>query len=340
MSHETPAVPETAVPETAVPEARTDHSHPTGVRTYGLVARSAAEATGSFLLVLAGVGVTILSTQSGLQPTLAFGLVLIAAMIAFGYVSGGHFNPAITLGSAAAGRTDWTSVLPYIAAQILGALAASGLLWLLLSANSQLASQQEGLVQTLFSAASNGFDERSSTQFPLISALLAEVVAAAIFTAVYLGATGKSADRAVAPFAVGLAYAALLTMLLPITNGSLNPARSTSTALFAEDWAVGQLWLFWAAPVLGAVIAGLIYRSMSFGVNAVADRKAAELRIEDASDGTHPEEQATSRSSTAAADASAGKSGPVQTPPRDDARTFFDGDAGSSTAGDGRPTGK
>lgn len=323
----------------AAPEARTGHSHPVSPRTPGLAARSVAEATGSFLLVLAGVGVTILSTQSGLQPTLAFGLVLIAAMIAFGYVSGGHFNPAITIGSATAGRTDWTSVLPYIAAQVLGGLAATGLLWLLLSANTELASQQDGLVQSLFSGASNGFDDRSSTQFPMISALLAEAVAAAIFTAVFLGATGNSANRAAAPFAVGLAYAALLTMLLPITNGSLNPARSTATALFAEGWAVGQLWLFWAAPILGAVIAGLIYRSMSlFGADAAADGEPLDPRIREADEDTYPEGHATARSA-AVADASA-EPGSVQPLPRDDARTFFDGDAGSTTADDGRPAGK
>lgn len=231
------------------------------ISDFPLVARSLAEAAGSFLLVLAGLGVTILNTQTGVQPTLAFGLALIGAMVAFGYVSGGHFNPAVTLGSAIAGKTSRTSVLPYIVAQVVGGVVAAVFIWLLLSANQQFA----GSVQALFAVSANGFADNSPTQFALSSALLAEVVGTAIFVAVVLGATSRTATGALrnagGPFAIGLVYAALLTFLLPITNGSLNPARSTAAAIFSEGWALEQLWLFWVAPVLGAAIAGLIYRS-------------------------------------------------------------------------------
>ncbi|MBG6185166.1 aquaporin Z [Arthrobacter sp. CAN_A214] len=248
MSHE--------LPHALSAEPRREGDAPVSSRTYGLGARSAAEGAGSFLLVLAGIGVTTLNTDAGIAPVLAFGFGLLAAMIAFGHVSGGHFIPAVTLGSAVAGRTPWRSVVPYIVAQVLGAVAAAGLLWLILSANDQLPAST-----TLFSVGANGFDDHSAVQFPLASSFLAEVVATALLVAVFLGATARLANKAVAPFAVGLTYAALLTVLLPITNGSMNPARSTAAAIFSESWALEQLWLFWAAPVVGAVLAGLIYRS-------------------------------------------------------------------------------
>ena len=252
---------QTSLPSHDLP-ADPEHSGRTGgIKDFSLVARSLAEAAGSFLLILAGLGVTILNTQTGVQPTLAFGLALIGAIVAFGYVSGGHFNPAVTLGSAIAGKTPWASVLPYIVAQVVGGLVAAVFIWLLLSANQQFA----GSVQALFAVSANGYGENSPTQFALSSALLAEVVGTAIFVAVVLGSTSRTASgtlrNAGGPFAIGLVYAALLTFLLPITNGSLNPARSTAAAIFSEGWAIEQLWLFWVAPVLGAAIAGLIYRS-------------------------------------------------------------------------------
>ncbi|MHA7285002.1 aquaporin [Arthrobacter sp. MDT3-44] len=227
------------------------------VRAPGLAARSIAEGTGSFLVILAGLGATMLATETALQPALVFGFAVVAAMIAFGYVSGGHFNPAITVGSAVAGRTDWKSVAPYVVAQVLGAVAASGLIWLVLSANAQLTN-----IQGFFSSASNGFGEHSAAQFPLTSAFLLEVVASALLVAVFLGAGSPRARRDLAPFAVGLTYAGLLSFLLPVTNGGINPVRAAASAIFAETWALEQLWLFWAAPIVGALIAGLIFRSV------------------------------------------------------------------------------
>ncbi|BBE23187.1 hypothetical protein MN0502_20700 [Arthrobacter sp. MN05-02] len=229
-------------------------------RASGLAARSVAEGVGSFLVILVGLGATMLATETSLQPTLVFGFAVVAAMIAFGSVSGGHFNPAITIGSAVAGRTDWKAVLPYLVAQVLGAVAASGLIWLVLSANAQLTD-----IGGFFSSASNGFDEHSAAQFPLTSAFLLEVVAAALLVAVFLGARSQRGGRDLAPFAVGLTYAGLLSFLLPVTNGGVNPVRSTASAVFAEPWALQQLWLFWAAPVVGGMIAGLVFRSLDAG---------------------------------------------------------------------------
>lgn len=320
------------------PEQHTD-PEPSGraslISDFSLVARSLAEAAGSFLLVLAGLGVTILNTQTGVQPTLAFGLALIGAIIAFGYVSGGHFNPAVTLGSAIAGKTSWTSVLPYIVAQVVGGVVAAVFIWLLLSANQQFA----GSVQALFAVSANGYAEHSPTQFALSSAFLAEVVGTAIFVAVVLGAMSRTATgslrNAGGPFAIGLVYAALLTFLLPISNGSLNPARSTAAAIFSESWAIEQLWLFWVAPILGAAIAGLIYRSTDLFAGRAKGAKT--VKVTDSSDtgkATATKAASTTSTSSPATDrypadhARTGDNadeGNVDRPAgTDDARTFFD----------------
>ncbi|MFC3299676.1 Bacterial nodulin-like intrinsic protein [Arthrobacter agilis] len=240
----------------AVPAIREGLAHD-GKRPAGLVPRSVAEGAGSFLVILAGLGATMLATETSIQPSLVFGFAVVAAMIAFGHVSGGHFNPAITIGSALAGRTAWRSVVPYLLAQVVGALAASGLIWLVLSANPQLSG-----IRSFFSSASNGFGEHSPAQFPLTSAFLLEVVATALLVAVFLGATARRGGGELAPFAVGLTFAGLLSFLLPVTNGALNPLRASASAVFAEPWALGQLWLFWAAPLVGGAIAGLVYRSV------------------------------------------------------------------------------
>lgn len=307
-------------------DAGQDRTGALPLRSYGTAARTAAEAVGSFVVVLTGLGVTMLNTQSGVPPTLAFGIALLAAMIAFGYISGGHFNPAVTLGSAIAGRTGWGSVLPYILAQLVGGLAAAGLLWLLLSANSQLTD-----VNGLFAAASNGFEEHSAAQFPLSSSFLAEAVCTAILVAVFLGATARHAGRSTAPFAVGLTYAALLTLLLPVTNGGLNPARSTASALFTGDWAPAQLWLFFAAPLVGAVIAGLVFRSFDAAGRKSASAPAAAVGPTTAapsdSPGTDPDDAGTG---TPAA-APAGPAAPAGSP--EDARSFFDKGPGATGRG-------
>ncbi|WP_159802919.1 aquaporin [Arthrobacter zhaoguopingii] len=307
-------------------DAGQDRTGALPLRSYGPAARTAAEAVGSFAVVLTGLGVTMLNTQSGVPPTLAFGFALLAAMIAFGYISGGHFNPAVTLGSAVAGRTGWGSVLPYILAQLVGGLAAAGLLWLLLSANSQLTD-----VNGLFAAASNGFEEHSAAQFPLSSVFLAEAVCTALLVAVFLGATAGHAGRSTAPFAVGLTYAALLTLLLPVTNGGLNPARSTASALFTGDWATAQLWLFFAAPLVGAIIAGLAFRSFDAAGRKSVSAPAAPVGATTAapSDSTGTDTVGTGAAAPAAPPA--GPAASIGSP--DDARSFFDKGPGTTGRG-------
>lgn len=259
----------------------------------GLLTGSLLEALGSFLVVLGGLGVTMLNPQAGIAPGVAFGLALAAAIVAFGRLSGGYFNPALTLGLAMAGRLSWKSVLPFILAQVLGALAASGLFWLIFSAHPQ-----DIQIAGLFSAAANGYADHSSTQFPIAGVLLIEVAAGALLTAVVLGSINRRASRSAAPFAIGFAYAVLLTALAPIDNGAINPARSTATAVFAEPWAVQQLWLFWLAPLLGALIAGLLYRSVELGSRS---RQSVSAPGKDSEGPDHAPGEAAAGSAAAAA---------------------------------------
>ncbi|NKX50353.1 porin [Arthrobacter deserti] len=223
---------------------------------YSLSARIGAEAAGSFLVDGGALGIGMFNPQGGFAVPFGFGFAVVAAMLAFGYVSGGHFNPAITLGTALAGRTRWKHVLPYIDAQVAGApLAAAALGGILRS--HPAAGQSQGL----FAAISNNFDAGGSSGFSLAGVFLAGAVCPALLVGVYLGATSPGARPGSAPFAVGLVLSVLTAFLLPVSNAGLNPARSTATVFFGDGAAAGQLWLFWVAPLLGAVIAGLIYRS-------------------------------------------------------------------------------
>lgn len=250
------------------------------VLRYGLPARLAAEVFGSFFLVIAGVGLSIFGAQGGIPPAMGFGLAVLAGCIAVGHISGAHFNPAITIGVAVAGRMSWKDVLPYIVAQVVGGGFASLILWVVIKGHAQVASQS---VQ-LFSGASNGFGDHSPTKFPLTSALLAEVIVTAVFVAVVLAATSAKANKSLSPLAIGLTFAILIQLVMPITNASLNPARSTATVFFADGWAFQQLWLFWVAPILGALIAGLLFRSADItGRNGKAD--AGDVNMETTSSG-------------------------------------------------------
>ncbi|GAA2719520.1 hypothetical protein CAE01nite_07190 [Cellulomonas aerilata] len=250
-----------------------------------LAARAAGEALGTFLLVLIGLGVTLyspLSNAGSLGIALAFGFALVAGTIALGHVSGGHFNPAVTLGAVIAGRTPVRDLVPYWLAQLVGgALAAAALFATIPSALPGLVAEG-GTSRTFFSGAANGYASHSplSTQsngqvtFDLLPALLIEVVLTAVLVAVVLGATSRRNWHVAAPFAFGLSYAGLLLVAIPITNGSLNPARSTAAAVFSEGWALSQLWVFWAAPLVGAAIAGLAHRA--FAVDADSDNLLEE----------------------------------------------------------------
>ncbi|QCB92996.1 aquaporin [Cellulomonas shaoxiangyii] len=243
----------------------------------GLLARLGAEAVGSFFIVLAGVGIALYATFSnvggGLAVALGFGIALLASIVAFGAVSGGHFNPAVTLGACLAGRTPFRDLLPYWLAQVVGAALAAAVLYLTIPPGLPALVSQSGDTSRrgLFSGAANGFDEHSplarlsgdQAEFTLVTALLVEVVATAVLVGVILGATDRRAHKAHVPFAVGLSYAALLLVAFPVTNGSLNPARSLAAAIFSESWALEQVWLFWVAPLLGAAVAALIYRAFA-----------------------------------------------------------------------------
>ncbi|UWX96180.1 aquaporin [Arthrobacter zhaoxinii] len=315
-----------------------DRTPVNGGYTYGLVGRTVAEAIGSFLLLFGGIGIAIFgnSTGGGITSPLAFGLVLAGAMVAFGYISGGHFNPAITLGSAVAGRTAWKLVLPYILTQLVGAVLGVAILWVVITGHDQLGEQ----VREFMSATANGYGEHSATMFPLASALLMEVIAGALLTAVFLGAASRRAtaqshrsSAAKGAFAVGVTYAVLLTVLVPVTNGGINPARSTAVAIFSEGWALEQLWLFWVAPLLGAVIAGLIFRSVDMTIDSHRSDAASSVEEDTHAAG---DETATKPASTKPVSA-AGSTAPVVD---EEARGFFDKPAngtGTTRPEDGTP---
>ena len=226
-----------------------------------LTKRSIAEAIGTFWLVLGGCGAAVLACKAGgigsgigigyVGVALAFGLTVLTMAFAIGPISGCHLNPAVTLGLAVGGRFAWKELLPYWAAQVLGALAAGAILY-------GIASGRPGFVPNGF--ASNGYGPHSPGGFGLGSALLCEVVMTAFFLFVILGATSKKAAPGFAPIAIGLCLTLIHLVSIPVTNTSVNPARSTGVAPFAGgSWALQQLWLFWVAPLLGAALAGFLF---------------------------------------------------------------------------------
>lgn len=244
-----------------------------------------AEAFGTFVLVLAGVGTALYAGVGNLNGgplavALAFGLALTAGVAALGHVSGAHFNPAVTLGAALAGRLEWVRVLPYVVAQIVGGLLAALVLFVTVPSNlpAAISGDPEADVRQYFSGTANGFDRvvdaatldgvnsplgrASSGQVTvsLLTALIIEAVVTAAFVGVILAVTRRHANGAAAPLAIGGALAVGLMVTMPLTNGSLNPARSTAVVLFSDTWAASQLWVFWVGPLFGAVVAGLAAR--------------------------------------------------------------------------------
>lgn len=218
-----------------------------------------AEFLGTFVLVLGGCGCAVLAAawpELGIGFTgvaLAFGLSVLTMAYAVGHISGGHFNPAVTLGLWAGGRFGLTQVLPYIVAQVLGALAAGGVLYLIASGEASFDIDINGF-------AANGYGEHSPGGYSLLACLLAEGVLTAIFLVVIMGATDKEASAGFAPVAIGLALTLIHLISIPVTNTSVNPARSTGVALYQGGWALEQLWLFWLIPLAGGVAGGLLYR--------------------------------------------------------------------------------
>jgi aquaporin Z len=220
-----------------------------------------AEFFGTFWLVLGGCGSAVLAAAfpalgiGFVGVSLAFGLTVLTMAYAVGHVSGAHFNPAVTVGLALAGRVGWNTVPGYIAAQVLGGIAAAVVLYLIVSGKADFAG--------VGGFASNGFGEHSPGKFSMMSALITEVVLTAMFLVVILGVTHKNAPAGFAPLAIGLALTLIHLISIPVTNTSVNPARSTAVALFAEPWALQQLWLFWVAPIAGGVIGALVHKVIS-----------------------------------------------------------------------------
>jgi aquaporin Z len=224
-----------------------------------MIRKLSAEAIGTFWLVFAGCGSAVLAAgfpELGigfLGVAFAFGLSVLTMAYAVGPISGGHFNPAVSLGLAIGGRFEWSEVIPYWVAQVAGGILGALVLYL-------IASGQPGWVAGGF--ATNGYGDLSPGGFSLFSALLIEIVLTAAFLIIILGATRASAPAGFAPIAIGLGLTLIHLISIPVTNTSVNPARSTAVAFFADTAALGQLWMFWVAPLAGAAIGALIWANI------------------------------------------------------------------------------
>ncbi|ASK68376.1 aquaporin Z [Shewanella sp. BC20] len=220
--------------------------------------KMAAEFLGTLWLVLGGCGSAVLAAafpEVGiglLGVSLAFGLTVLTMAFAIGHISGCHLNPAVSFGLWAGGRFPASELLPYIIAQVAGGIVGAGVLY-------AIASGQEGF-SLAAGFASNGFGEHSPGGYSMMSVLICEIVMTLFFLLVILGATDERAPKGFAPIAIGLCLTLIHLISIPVSNTSVNPARSTGPALFVGDWAVSQLWIFWVAPILGAILAGVIYR--------------------------------------------------------------------------------
>ncbi|MEE9250153.1 MAG: aquaporin Z [Alphaproteobacteria bacterium] len=225
-----------------------------------LTKRLGAEFIGTFWLVFGGCGSAVLAAgfpELGIGfvgVSLAFGLSVLTMAYAVGHISGGHFNPAVTVGLWAGGRFPASDIIPYWIAQVVAAIVAAAVLYL-------IASGQAGF-DLAGGFASNGYGEHSPGGYPLLSALVAEIVLTVFFLIIILGSTDKRAPAGFAPIAIGLALTLIHLISIPVTNTSVNPARSTGPALFVGGWAMAQLWLFWVAPLIGGALGGLIYRRL------------------------------------------------------------------------------
>ena len=219
-----------------------------------------AEFFGTFWLVFGGCGSAIFAAaypELGIGfagVALAFGLTVLTMAFAVGHISGGHFNPAVSFGLWAGGKFPAKELLGYIIAQLIGAIAAAGVLYLIISGKSSFTD--------IGTFAANGYDSLSPDGYSMTSAFIAELVLTAFFLLIILGSTNERAPKGFAPIAIGLALTLIHLISIPITNTSVNPARSTSQALFAGGEFVPQLWLFWLAPILGAIIAGFIHKAL------------------------------------------------------------------------------
>ena len=260
-----------------------------------MVRRLGAELLGTFILVLGGCGTAVLAAKlfapevsgSGATPTvfatgvglggiaLAFGLTVLGGVYAFGHISGGHFNPAVTVGLATAKRFPWKDAIAYIVTQIIGAVVAAGTVWL-------IAINQRGQTKDALSAGglgSNGYDDHSPALFNVTAGIVTEIVFTAIFVVVILGITDRRAPKGFAALAIGLTLTMIHLATIPVTGTSVNPARSTGPAFVAllggESWPVEQLWMFWVAPLVGAVLGAVVYGFVGRDVGAPGSEGAS-----------------------------------------------------------------
>lgn len=216
-----------------------------------------AEFIGTMWLVLGGCGSAVLAAgipELGIGyvgVSLAFGLTVLTMACAIGHISGCHLNPAVSIGLFVAKKMEKKDLLPYIVAQVLGGIAGAGILYLIVSGQSDF--------KGVGGFASNGFGEHSPHGFSLSSVVVAEVVLTAVFLIVILGATSKKAPGLIAPISIGFCLTLIHLISIPVSNTSVNPARSLATAVFQNDWALGQVWVFWVAPIVGAVIGAFIH---------------------------------------------------------------------------------
>jgi len=221
----------------------------------------AAEFIGTFWLVLGGCGSAVLAAafpELGIGfagVALAFGLTVLTGVYAVGHISGGHFNPAVSVGLFVGGRFPASQLLPYIIVQVLGALLATGVIYLIASGKMGWAPGAGGI-------AANGYGEHSPGGYSLQAALVCEIVMTFMFVMVILGATDRRAPAGFAGIAIGLCLTLIHLISIPVTNTSVNPARSTGPALIGTDWGMSQLWLFWLGPIVGAALAGFVYRTV------------------------------------------------------------------------------
>jgi aquaporin Z len=220
-----------------------------------------AEAIGTFWLVLGGCGSAVLAAaypDLGIGfagVSLAFGLTVLSMAVAIGHISGCHLNPAVTAGLVASGRFPAKDLIGYWVAQVVGGIAGAGVLYLVAKGLPGFSAAESGF-------ASNGFADHSPGGYPWESCFIIEAVLTAVFLFVIHGATDKKAGSVIAPIAIGLCLTLIHLVSIPVTNTSVNPARSTATAVFAGGWALQQLWLFWVAPIVGGIVGGLIYKAV------------------------------------------------------------------------------
>jgi len=223
----------------------------------GLTKRASAEFLGTFWLVFGGCGSAVLAAKfpdTGIGfvgVALAFGLTVLTMAYGIGHISGCHLNPAVSIGLAVGKRFSWGDLLPYIGAQVLGAIAGAGVLYVIASGHAGFDLTQ--------GFASNGYGSHSPGGYSLTAAFVAEAVLTFMFLMIIQGATDRRAPQGFAPIAIGLGLTLIHLISIPVTNTSVNPARSTGPAIFFGGWALTQLWMFWVAPILGAAVAGVVY---------------------------------------------------------------------------------